>query len=125
MHVSRSAAHAPSAPWSRVYLNCTGDLIFTRVCVHVCVCACAAATIVGLYLLYLLSQNQIAEFHTELELVSHRSGGTLITHPCIRYVINLEQQLQEGCYNKVLGATQQVPHAAYLSFMEVLAHTVR
>lgn len=54
--------------------------------------------LLGLNLLFLLSQNRIAEFHTELELlpVDHIQTDVYIRHP-----LSIEQNLMEGSYNKV------------------------
>ncbi|XP_057966793.1 26S proteasome non-ATPase regulatory subunit 8 homolog A [Malania oleifera] len=77
--------------------------------------------ILGLNLLRLLVQNRIAEFHTELELLS----ATALEHSCIKYAVELEQSFMEGAYNRVLTARQTVPHETYAYFMELLAKTVR
>lgn len=54
--------------------------------------------LLGLNLLFLLSQNRVAEFHTELELLpaDHIQSDIYIKHP-----LSLEQYLIEGSYNKV------------------------
>lgn len=56
--------------------------------------------LLGLNLLFLLSQNRVAEFHTELELLpSDRiQSDVYIKHP-----LSLEQYLIEGSYNKVIA----------------------
>ena len=72
--------------------------------------------ILGLNLLRLLVQNRIAEFHTELELLSASS----LENPCIKHAVELEQSFMEGAYNRVLSARQTVPY-----FMDLLAKTVR
>ncbi|KAK9949899.1 hypothetical protein M0R45_005409 [Rubus argutus] len=81
--------------------------------------------ILGLNLLRLLVQNRIAEFHTELELLS----STALEKPCIKHAVGLEQSLMEGAYNWVLHITlharQTVPHESYVYFMDLLAKTVR
>ena len=66
-------------------------------------------------------QNRIAEFHTELELLS----PSALENPCIRHAIELEQSFMEGAYNRVLSARQTVPHETYVYFMDLLAKTVR
>jgi hypothetical protein len=43
----------------------------------------------------------------------------------IQLVIQLEQWLMEGAYNKVLNARTHVPDQAYSYFMEKLLSTVR
>ncbi|CAL8468664.1 g8204 [Coccomyxa elongata] len=77
--------------------------------------------IVGLDLLRLLVQNRIAEFHTELELLSPQA----LQSPGISHVVQLEQWLMEGAYNKVLDARPKLPDPAYGYFMEKLLSTVR
>lgn len=79
------------------------------------------APVLGLNLLRLLVQNRIAEFHTELELLLPEVQD----NPCIRHVIELEQALMEGAYNRILNARQQVPDPLYLYFTDLLMHTVR
>ncbi|GMI94220.1 regulatory particle non-ATPase 12A [Hibiscus trionum] len=77
--------------------------------------------ILGLNLLRLLVQNRIAEFHTELELLS----PTALENPCIKHAVELEQSFMEGAYNRVLSARQTAPHETYVYFMDLLAKTVR
>ncbi|KAA8528212.1 hypothetical protein F0562_035537 [Nyssa sinensis] len=77
--------------------------------------------ILGLNLLRLLVQNRIAEFHTELELLS----ATALENPCLKHAVELEQSFMEGAYNRVLSARQTAPHETYVYFMDLLAKTVR
>ncbi|KAK2977112.1 hypothetical protein RJ640_017636 [Escallonia rubra] len=77
--------------------------------------------ILGLNLLRLLVQNRIAEFHTELELLSSNA----LENACIKHAVELEQSFMEGAYNRVLSARQKVPHETYVYFMDLLAKTVR
>lgn len=77
--------------------------------------------ILGLNLLRLLVQNRIAEFHTELELLS----SSALENPCIKHAVELEQSFMEGAYNRVLSARQAVPDETYVYFMDLLAKTVR
>ncbi|KAG5042400.1 hypothetical protein JHK87_006315 [Glycine soja] len=77
--------------------------------------------ILGLNLLRLLVQNRIAEFHTELELLS----SAALENPCIKHVVELEQSFMEGAYKRALSARQTVPHDTYVYFMDLLAETVR
>ncbi|TKS80723.1 26S proteasome non-ATPase regulatory subunit 8 [Collichthys lucidus] len=53
--------------------------------------------LLGLNLLFLLSQNRVSEFHTELERLSARD---IQTNVYIRHPVSLEQYLMEGSYNK-------------------------
>ncbi|CAL5442756.1 unnamed protein product [Camellia sinensis] len=71
--------------------------------------------------LRLLVQNRIAEFHTELELLS----ASAMENNCIKHAVELEQSFMEGAYNRVLSARQTVPHETYVYFMDLLAKTVR
>lgn len=75
----------------------------------------------GLYLLYLLSANKIAEFHTQLELID----PSQLSNPYIKHPIALEQFLMEGAYNRVWKARKEVPTEEYLLFMDILMETVR
>jgi 26S proteasome regulatory subunit N12 len=76
----------------------------------------------GLNLLRLLSENRIAEFHTELELLEPENifDDIYIKHP-----VALEQYLMEGSYNKVFLARSNVPAEAYLFFVEKILVTIR
>ncbi|KAK3143747.1 hypothetical protein QOZ80_4AG0304430 [Eleusine coracana subsp. coracana] len=75
----------------------------------------------GLYLLKLLADNKIADFHTELELLPLEA----LNHPCIKYVVELEQSFMEGAYNQLISAREAIPHDTYVYFMDHLADTVR
>ena len=57
--------------------------------------------LLGLNLLYLLSQNKTSDFHTELELLPAK---VVLNNPYISCPVSLEQFIMEGKYNKV-GAT--------------------
>ncbi|VVC34518.1 Hypothetical protein CINCED_3A022780 [Cinara cedri] len=56
--------------------------------------------LLGLNLLFLLSQNRVAEFHTELELLPY---DIVQTNTYIKHPVALEQYLMEGSYNKVIN----------------------
>ncbi|XP_050308137.1 26S proteasome non-ATPase regulatory subunit 8-like [Anthonomus grandis grandis] len=78
--------------------------------------------LLGLNLLFLLSQNRVAEFHTELELlpVDHIQNDVYIRHP-----LSIEQYLMEGSYNKIFLAKGNVPAKSYNLFMDILLDTIR
>jgi 26S proteasome regulatory subunit N12 len=78
--------------------------------------------LLGLNLLFLLSQNRVAEFHTELELLPCEiiQSNKFIGHP-----LSLEQCLMEGRYNKLFTAKNESPDAAYNVFIDILLDTVR
>jgi len=77
--------------------------------------------ILGLNLLGLLAHNRIADFHTELELISPDQHENVY----IKYPLQLEQRLMEGSYNKVLSARGQMPVKRFGFFMDMLVNTVR
>jgi 26S proteasome regulatory subunit N12 len=77
--------------------------------------------IVGLNLLSLLAHGMIAEFHTALELIPQQHQEKIF----IKYVVQLEQWLMEGSYNKILSASKTLPSPFYNHFMTMLADTVR
>lgn len=78
--------------------------------------------LLGLNLLCLLSQNRVAEFHTELERLpaTEVHNNVYIKHP-----VSLEQYIMEGSYNKVLLAKGNVPAESYKYFIDILMGTVR
>ena len=77
--------------------------------------------ILGLNLMYLLVENNLSEFHAELELLSSEEAST----PFISFPINLERQLMVGSYDEVLNAGTHVPDPSYMLFMSNLLQTVR
>ncbi|XP_076242485.1 regulatory particle non-ATPase 12 [Calliopsis andreniformis] len=78
--------------------------------------------LLGLNLLLLLSQNRVAEFHTELELLP---SDQIQSNVYIRHPLSLEQYLMEGSYNKIFLAKDNVPDASYNFFTDILLNTVR
>ncbi|KAJ8667630.1 hypothetical protein QAD02_009293 [Eretmocerus hayati] len=78
--------------------------------------------LLGLNLLFLLSQNRVAEFHTELELLP---ADCIQSNIYIRHPLSLEQYLMEGSYNKIFLAKGNVPAASYNFFIDILLNTVR
>jgi len=77
--------------------------------------------ILGLNLLGLLAHNNLAEFHSELELIAVEHWENLY----INYPLQLEQRLMEGNYNKVLRARKSLPLPDYEFFADMLVKTVR
>lgn len=78
--------------------------------------------LLGLNLLFLLSQNRVAEFHTELELLP---VDQIQTNVYIKHPLSLEQYLMEGSYNKIFLAKVNVPAASYNFFIDILLNTIR
>ncbi|KAL4425703.1 hypothetical protein ABPG75_009719 [Micractinium tetrahymenae] len=79
------------------------------------------AALTGLNLLRLLVANRIAEFHTELEVVPEEVRAA----PEVAHVVQLEQWLMEGAYNKVLAARESASSDYYRHFLDQLSSTVR
>lgn len=75
----------------------------------------------GLNLLFLLVENRLAEFHSELELM----GDGERANECVVFPVRLEQYLMVGSYDQVLAAREHVPHLYYKYFMDSLLDTVR
>lgn len=77
--------------------------------------------ILGLNLLSLLAQNRLAEFHTEMELLSvEEQHNIYIKHPII-----LEQFLMEGSFHRVFLSKGNVPAQNYTFFINMLIDTIR
>lgn len=76
--------------------------------------------VLGMYLLLLLMENRLAEFHSELEAIPYEHRN----HSCISYPVTMEQYLMEGSFFKVL--TSPVAHPEYFQyFVDSLLNTVR
>lgn len=76
----------------------------------------------GLNLLYLLSQNRVAEFHMELERIQY---DTMVNDTYIEQSLLLEQYLMEGNYRKIFLANEIVRSPRYKVFMDTLIETTR
>ena len=79
-------------------------------------------TVMGLYLMYLLAYNKIAEYHTEIELIPIQEQHNNVF---IRVPVALEQHFVEGSYNKILSQKQNVPHEAYQFFVNKFVDAIR
>lgn len=77
--------------------------------------------ILGLNLMSLLVSNKLSEFHAELELLTPKQ----LDERYISFPIQIEQELMEGSYNKVLHASKELPLPEFAYFMDVLSGTVR
>nr|XP_020470411.1 26S proteasome non-ATPase regulatory subunit 8 [Monopterus albus] len=60
--------------------------------------------LLGLNLLFLLSQNRVSEFHTELERLSARD---IQTNVYIRHPVSLEQYLMLNCSDEIAGCIEK------------------
>ncbi|CAM9715966.1 unnamed protein product [Pylaiella littoralis] len=75
----------------------------------------------GLNLLFLLVENRLAEFHSELELMEDAERA----NECVVFPVRLEQYLMVGSYDQVLAARDHVPHEYYKYLFDSLLDTVR
>jgi len=78
-------------------------------------------SILGLYLLYLLSFNKISEYHTEIELIPYAE----LNNVYIKVPVSLEVYFVEGSYNKILSSKQNVPLQAYQFFIDKFVDAIR
>lgn len=76
--------------------------------------------ILGLNLMRLLSQNRIADFHSQLETMSPEA---LASAP-VQFPVLLEQNMMEGSYTKVLEMRNNLPLPSYGVFMDMLKDTL-
>lgn len=77
--------------------------------------------LLGLYLMSLLTQAKIGDFHTHVELLSakHRS------HAAIKFALDLEKDMHEGLYNRVWNACNTLPDKSFCHFAERLTNAAR
>nr|ACO10442.1 26S proteasome non-ATPase regulatory subunit 8 [Caligus rogercresseyi] len=78
--------------------------------------------LLGLNLLRLLCQNQLAEFHIQLELLPVEA---LLSNPYISTPVALEQYIMEGTYNKIILMKDNVPSPRMAYFIDLLLVTIR
>ncbi|KAF3931870.1 hypothetical protein ABW19_dt0207234 [Dactylella cylindrospora] len=89
------------------------------------------AKILGLYLLFLLSQGDSAGFHTALEVLNQEGTGDSEKGwqwgEFVRYPVTLERWLMEGSYDKVWEATRKskTPTEEFDVFTKILVSTLR
>ena len=79
------------------------------------------SVVTGLNLMFLLVENRLAEFHSELELLSEAERSI----EAIAFPIRLEQYLMVGAFNQVLSAKSLQPHPSFAFFMASVVDTVR
>ena len=81
----------------------------------------AMSLAMGLQLMFLLVENRLAEFHSELELLTDEERQI----EAIAFPSKLEQFMMVGAFNKVLAAKASVPSATFEFFMGSIVETVR
>lgn len=77
--------------------------------------------LMGLYLMYLLTENRLGDFHVEIELLSFDD----LENKFIKYPINIEQFMMEGSYEKIKKLKNELPDKTYLALTNKLEETVR
>jgi len=77
--------------------------------------------ITALYLLYLLSFNRFADFHTELEKVSDADQQ----NQYIKFAISLEQSLAVGNYSNLFESRKRSPLPYFNVFLDRILETIR
>jgi len=77
--------------------------------------------ITALYLLYLLSFNRFADFHTELEKVSDLDQQ----NQYIKFAIILEQSLAVGNYSNLFESRKTSPLPTFNVFLDRILETIR
>jgi 26S proteasome regulatory subunit N12 len=80
------------------------------------------ATLLGLNLMYLLSENRLAEFHAELERLP---PSYIETNVYIIYPVKLEQNLMEGSYQKIFMLKESIPDPYYQFFVNKLLSAIK
>lgn len=82
--------------------------------------------VIGLYLMFLLVENRLSEFHSELELLLYEDDTSSSAYEediYIQFPISLERKMMVGLYDEILEML--VPHPTYQFFFHSLHHTVR
>lgn len=84
--------------------------------------------IISLYLLYLLSQGLISNFHIELETIYNSPQYDTENDKYLSFPINLERNLMEGNYIKIwklLKEEKSLPCKEFGHFIETLTNALR
>lgn len=84
--------------------------------------------IISLYLVYLLSQGLISNFHLELEVLYNSSKFDVDRDHYLQFPISLEKNLMEGNYIKIwklLGDERNLPCKEYKLFIATLINALR
>ena len=79
-------------------------------------------TLLGLNLMYLLSENRLYEFHAELERLP---PNYFESNVYIEYPVKLEQNLMEGSYQKIFMLKESVPDPYYTFFVKKLLNAIK
>lgn len=82
---------------------------------------CTKETFLGLKLLYLLVENRLSEFHSEIELLTEAE----LSHRQIAFCTQIEQHVMVGAYEQVMESARNAPCRHYSFFLSSLMETVR
>eukprot|EP00484_Ammonia_sp_Unknown_P023899 CAMPEP_0197037526 /NCGR_PEP_ID=MMETSP1384-20130603/14714_1 /TAXON_ID=29189 /ORGANISM="Ammonia sp." /LENGTH=254 /DNA_ID=CAMNT_0042467839 /DNA_START=49 /DNA_END=813 /DNA_ORIENTATION=+ len=77
--------------------------------------------LMGLYLMYLLTENRLGDFHVEIELLSFAD----LDSEFIKFPMEIEQSMMEGSYQKIIDAKSKPPNKTYTILLNKLSETVR
>ena len=80
--------------------------------------------VLGLYLMFLLVQNRLADFHSIVETYTD-GASTDATSPHINFPSSLERSLMVGSYDAVMSANARLPDPLFGFFTDELRATVR
>jgi len=81
-----------------------------------------AHTLLGVYLLYLLTENRLADLHAELELMDDDARSSRY----VKFVVALEQHKMEGRFHKLWAMQRdELPHDLFVPHMRRLLETAR
>lgn len=77
--------------------------------------------LMSVYLLFLLSNNRIKDFHTVLESVEYKD----LNDKHIKFVLTIEQALTLGNYKDVIGGKSASTNEYLAFFLERILETIR
>jgi len=77
--------------------------------------------LMGLYLMYLLTESRLGDFHVEIELLSFAD----LESKFIKYPLTVEQLMMEGSYGQIIQSKAEQPNKTYSALMNKLEETVR
>eukprot|EP01083_Nonionella_stella_P012261 34791_1 len=77
--------------------------------------------LMGLYLMYLLTENRFGDFHVEIELLSFDD----LENKYIKFPMRIEQFMMEGSYGEIWNSRDHQPDKTYTVLMSKLEQTVR
>uniref|UniRef100_A0A914H2W4 CSN8/PSMD8/EIF3K domain-containing protein n=1 Tax=Globodera rostochiensis TaxID=31243 RepID=A0A914H2W4_GLORO len=76
----------------------------------------------GLFLMYLLGSNKLAEFRMLIEQLDH---SVRVKDPYLDVPIKLERYLSDGSYNKMFLTEKNLPTKYYIPFINILKQAVQ